>query len=260
MLRLLPIFLGSGTHRALPAARRRRQARRTRSTRSSSSSATARIREVVRGHVRRKLLRRPPQPRARHESRRGGRPARAVLARVPARLPPQPALLRRLRRPPRTAAGRRARRSTSGPPRARPRPRDDPASRRPAPVRPRRAAVREHRHGATTRRSARIRRRSRASSCASTRACNPPGPRSSPLGLRNPWRFSIDRLMGHRADRRGRRELVRRRSTCFAADAAPGTNFGWPADEGNDLVAGHAPFDARAPALTYRHGRRPGAP
>ena len=112
-----------------------------------------RIRAVVRGHVQRKLL---ADLRSRvlvDDPRRGGRPARAVLDRLPARLPAQPALLRRLRRPRRPPADRRAA------PRQHARvrhvldlgPVGHPAPRRPAPVRPRRAAVREHRAWATAR-------------------------------------------------------------------------------------------------------------
>jgi glucose/arabinose dehydrogenase len=81
----------------------------------------------------------------------------------------------------------------------------------------------------------------------------PARPEIVALGLRNPWRFSIDRptgtvLIGEVGENWFEEVDV------LAAGAAPGTNFGWPAYEGNDLVAGHAPFDARAPALTYRHG------
>jgi glucose/arabinose dehydrogenase len=74
------------------------------------------------------------------------------------------------------------------------------------------------------------------------------------LGLRNPWRFSIDRtgtvLIGDVGQDTFEEVDV------VPAGAPAAVNFGWPAYEGPELAAGLAPFAAQMPALAYRHGVR----
>jgi hypothetical protein len=74
------------------------------------------------------------------------------------------------------------------------------------------------------------------------------------LGLRNPWRFSFDRLTGLLwiGDVGGsRREEV---DVLDPAAAGP-VNFGWPFAEGRTTEPG-APAGLRPPALTHAHGPR----
>jgi hypothetical protein len=79
----------------------------------------------------------------------------------------------------------------------------------------------------------------------------PARPEVVALGLRNPWRFSLDRgriWIGDVGER-----------TYEEVDVVPrhaaGVNFGWPAYEGFHLRAARPPFAIRRPALVHRHGR-----
>jgi glucose/arabinose dehydrogenase len=82
----------------------------------------------------------------------------------------------------------------------------------------------------------------------------PARPEVVALGLRNPWRFSIDRdgtvLIGDVGE-----HAFEEINVVPPRPPAP-VNFGWPAYEGLQLQAGHAPLPAQAPALVYRHGPR----
>ena len=78
-----------------------------------------------------------------------------------------------------------------------------------------------------------------------------PRPEVYALGLRNPWRFSFHRgtvLIGDVGDREVEEIDV------IPAGAPAGTNFGWPAYEGNERRAELVP-DHTPPALTHRHPR-----
>jgi glucose/arabinose dehydrogenase len=82
----------------------------------------------------------------------------------------------------------------------------------------------------------------------------PARPEVVALGLRNPWRFSFDSatgtvLIGDVG------ELAVEEVDVIPPGAPAGTNFGWPAYEGNHLVPGYAPFPASFPALAHVHSR-----
>jgi glucose/arabinose dehydrogenase len=74
------------------------------------------------------------------------------------------------------------------------------------------------------------------------------------LGLRNPWRFSIERdgtvLIGEVGE-----HTFEEVNVVPPHPPAP-VNFGWPAYEGFQLAAGQAAIPAQPPALAYRHGKR----
>jgi hypothetical protein len=82
----------------------------------------------------------------------------------------------------------------------------------------------------------------------------PARPELVALGLRNPWRFSIEPdgtvLIGDVGEHAFEEvDIVPPRPP------AP-VNFGWPVYEGAQLQAGRTPFPAQSPALVYRHGPR----
>jgi glucose/arabinose dehydrogenase len=83
----------------------------------------------------------------------------------------------------------------------------------------------------------------------------PARPEIVALGLRNPWRFSFDRLTGAALIGEVGEDTVEE-VDLVPPGAMPGVNFGWPAYEGLRLAPGAAPFAQRAPALAYRHGPR----
>jgi Glucose / Sorbosone dehydrogenase len=74
------------------------------------------------------------------------------------------------------------------------------------------------------------------------------------LGLRNPWRFSIDRdgtvLIGEVGE-----HTFEEVNVVPPHPPAP-VNFGWPAYEGLQLGSGQTAFPQQPPALVYRHGKR----
>ena len=73
------------------------------------------------------------------------------------------------------------------------------------------------------------------------------------VGLRNPWRFHVDRAAGEVwiADvGQGDVEEINR----VAWDALPGANLGWPLREGDAAYDGAPPPGHVAPVHTYRHG------
>jgi glucose/sorbosone dehydrogenase len=82
----------------------------------------------------------------------------------------------------------------------------------------------------------------------------PARPETVALGLRNPWRFSIDRdgtvLIGDVGE-----HTFEEVNVVPPRPPAP-INFGWPAYEGLQLQAGHTAFPQQVPALVYRHGPR----
>jgi glucose/arabinose dehydrogenase len=73
------------------------------------------------------------------------------------------------------------------------------------------------------------------------------------LGLRNPWRFSFDRLTGTLLIGDVGEDLGEE-VDLLAPGAPPGSNFGWPAYEGAFRTAGTPDVTgALAPALAYPH-------
>jgi glucose/arabinose dehydrogenase len=75
-------------------------------------------------------------------------------------------------------------------------------------------------------------------------------------GLRNPWRFSFDRLTGALAIADvGDNESAREEINLIGAPAAAGVNFGWPEYEGfaRDDPARPGPGPLVAPISQYRH-------
>jgi glucose/arabinose dehydrogenase len=80
----------------------------------------------------------------------------------------------------------------------------------------------------------------------------PARPEIVALGLRNPWRFSFDRLTGTLlVGEVG--ETSAEEVNVLAPGAPVGANFGWPAYEGNELAPGFKPFASVKPALVHRH-------
>jgi glucose/sorbosone dehydrogenase len=83
----------------------------------------------------------------------------------------------------------------------------------------------------------------------------PARPEVVALGLRNPWRFSFDRLTGALLIGEVGEDTFEE-VDLLPAGAPLGVNFGWPVYEGLRLTPGSAPFAQRGPALAYRHGPR----
>ncbi|MGB0113461.1 MAG: PQQ-dependent sugar dehydrogenase [Ilumatobacteraceae bacterium] len=77
-------------------------------------------------------------------------------------------------------------------------------------------------------------------------------------GLRNPWRFSFDRVTGDLwiADvGQGDIEEINRAAATGRVDAGKGLNFGWSAFEGNEAFnEDQSPDGAVGPVYTYDHG------
>jgi glucose/arabinose dehydrogenase len=80
----------------------------------------------------------------------------------------------------------------------------------------------------------------------------PAQPEVVALGLRNPWRFSFDPLTGAALIGDVGEHAAEEVDVLPPGEPAP-TNFGWPAYEGDDVLPGHAPIDARLPALVHLH-------
>ena len=143
--------------------------------------------------------------------------------------------------------------------------------RRPAPVRPRRAAL--HLHRGRRRRPPQntpepdqparkapadqsARRRPGSSTRSRRTIPSPAAPAGADeiysYGLRNPYRFSFDRLTGDLIDRRRRRRAAGRRSTSCPRAPARGVNFGWDCFEGTATAPRRAASAAPRCATTSR--------
>ena len=121
--------------------------------------------------------------------------------------------------------------------------------RRPAPVRPRREALRRHGRRRRRRRPGEPRPEpdSRLAQAAAHESAVRPTGRSRAIGLRNPWRFSFDRKTGDLYIGDVGQNAIGRRSTTGRA-AAPPANFGWARLRGK-------PVRSRATSSSIRRRR-----